>query len=239
MTQVERPRLNVRRPGAVYGIDLLDHVSVMRGQPAVVDNDYVGQTRQKGRARENQHRDDKCWSDLIVGSSHVLWEGLCTDDELDDIEEHLIRQLGPRMNWVHNERNPRQIPKWIQVEQRHARDDRAGRPRWVPLDQRPAGGLLDQLTPRPWATAPSSKTVEPRTGPPWQQKLALWSTSWVLLAVTVAAGMRAWWLTPTWAPVLVVASVVQVLLVAWSVNGAPLLTARARRRWRRRLRWLR
>jgi hypothetical protein len=44
--------------------------------------------------------------------------------------------LRPRYNWDHNEDNPDQIPKWTAVEQRWARDDENGLPRWVPPDER-------------------------------------------------------------------------------------------------------
>jgi hypothetical protein len=138
VTQTVRSRAGVRRPGAVYGINLLDPVTRM------VRMDYVGQTRQKGRAREMQHRDSQPWEDLIVGSLLVLAEGMWTDAELDRQEQAAIRRVRPRMNYEHNLHNPQRIEIWRQREQRWARDDAAGRPRWVPLENRQAGGLLGQ-----------------------------------------------------------------------------------------------
>jgi hypothetical protein len=138
MTQAARSRASARRPGAVYGINLLDPATM------TVRMDYVGQTRQRGRAREMQHRDDKPWEDLIVGSLVLLAEGVWTDAELDREEQQAIRRIRPRMNYEYNLHNPERIEIWRQQEQRWARDDAAGRPQWVPLDARPLGGLLGQ-----------------------------------------------------------------------------------------------
>jgi len=149
-TSPARRRTDARYRGVVYGLDVLDHHT---GQ--IVPNDYVGKTRQKGRARENQHRDDQPFSDRIVGSPRVLWEGDCTEVELNEMERRFIQDVPteqrPRLNWKMNEDNPYQIPKWVQVEQRHERDDREDRPRWVPSDQRARSSLLDWDTPAPVA----------------------------------------------------------------------------------------
>ena len=91
MTATQNPRTQRAYRGVVYGIDVLDHTT---GQ--IVRNDYVGQTRQRGRAREMQHRDTQPWSDLIVGSPRVLWEGVCTDEQLDDVERQLIQDVEVR-----------------------------------------------------------------------------------------------------------------------------------------------
>lgn len=215
----------------MYGIDVLDHTT-----GRVVHNDYVGQTRQKGRARENQHRDSQPFADRIVGSPNVLWEGLCTDDELDAIERRFIRELRPRLNWVHNEDNPEQIPKWVQEEQRHARDDAAGRPRWAPLEQRSAASLLDQ----PMRTFPTAAPVPVRRPwPAWKQKTALWTGSWLLITATIMSGARTYGTVIAWPPLLTVATTLQAVVVVWSLLGAP-LTKQERRRAKRRLpRWLR
>lgn len=222
MTQVERPRVNVRRAAVVYGIDVLDHHTGL-----IVPNDYIGQTRQKGRARENQHRDSQPFSDRIVGSPRVLWEGLCTDDELDAIERRFIRELRPRLNWVHNEDNPGQIPKWIQLEQRLERDDAEGRLRWVPLDQRPAVSLVEQ----PMRVFPAGVSRAParQPWPGWKQKATLWAGSWLLLAATIVAAGHAYGIVVAWPPVLIIATITQVAVIVWSLAGAPI----SRRQWRR------
>jgi hypothetical protein len=160
----------------VYGIDVIDHTTGL-----VVRKDYVGQTRQRGRARENQHRDDQPWSDLIKGSPRVLWEGVCTDTELDEMERHFIQDVTPRprLNWKLNEDNPQQIPKWVLVEQRHQRDDEEGRLRWQPPGERPRGSLLD------WDSAPV------RSGPPRRPRWVLKPWQRTAAAVVKALG---WWL---------------------------------------------
>ncbi len=147
-TSTTRRRTAARYRGVVYGLDVLDHHTAQ-----VVPNDYVGKTRQKGRARELQHRDTQPFADRIVGSARVLWEGMCTEAELDEMERRFIQRPGedpalrPRFNFVLNEDNPHRIPKWVQVEQRHQRDDAAGVPRWVPPAQRDRSSLLDWDTP--------------------------------------------------------------------------------------------
>lgn len=234
MTQVERPRPSVRRLSAVYGIDVIDHDSWMAGRPKVMPNDYIGQTTQKGRARENQHRDDKPWSDLIVGSPRTLAEGVCTPDQLDGWERSFIKAgvdgVRPRLNWIMNEDNPAQIPIPRQVEQRWARDDKAGRPRWVPLDQRTPASLLEWPTPRPYAPPRPAKRWKP-----WQIKTGLWSTVWVLLTAGSWAGLAHADLTVSWQTQGLSASLASLLMCLWGMAGAP-ITRRQRRAVRRRIR---
>lgn len=259
MTQVERPRLNVRRLGAVYGIDVIDHASWMAGQPVIMPNDYDGQTRQKGRARENQHRDDKPWSDLIVGSPRVLWEGMCTDDELDDVERRFIKQgvdgVRPRLNWKLNEDNRKQIPIPRQVEQRWERDDRAGRARWVPLDQRQCSSLLewDPVSPRFGPDLPVRRLSAPRSWSAGTRKVCLWSSAWILLAAGTWGAFPHYGLSATWKVKLLSVCVAPTVLLLWGRRRRPdtcRLWRRRRaalsrwwaslRRWRAKLRrWLR
>lgn len=229
MTQVERPRLNTElRWGQVYGVDLIDHESWMAGTPVIVPNDYVGQTRQKGRARENQHRDSQPFSDLIVGSPRVLWEGWCTDEQLDEMERHFIQDVPleqrPRMNWLLNERNSRQIPKWVQKEQRHARDDRRGDPCWEPSPYRP----------ETYGYRPPTATV--RQWKPWQKQLVGWSAGWLTTTLTgwiflvVRWDFGAWWHPPAISATAVTA------LIVWALCGFPLPKRQRRQRNRRRSR---
>lgn len=167
------------RWGQVYGIDVVDHESWMAGTPRIVLNDYVGQSRQPGRARENQHRDDKPFSDLIVGSPRVLWEGYCTDEDLDKMERHFIREVEqrPRLNWRMNEDNRRQIPIPRQKEQRWARDAKRGAgERWTPTEYRPeVYGYRPSPVRRskPWR--------------PWQKHLLGIGITWKVLAVAALA----------------------------------------------------
>lgn len=227
----------IRRPGVVYGLDVIDHESWMAGTPVIMPNDYVGQTRQKGRARENQHRDTQAFSDLIVGSPRVLWEGLCTDAELDAIEARFIREgvngVRPRLNYLLNEDNPERIPKWIQKDQRHARDDQAGRPRWQPVDQRARTGLLDAPA---WVDRRTAAPVQPsrltRSWSPAQIKVCLWSAGWALMQVTVLAGLDHYRLPTTWATVVGTGTPTYAALLAWTWAGFPTTQRQARSAWR-------
>lgn len=223
------------RWGRVYGWDVIDHDSWMAGRPRVVVNDYVGQTRQKGRARENQHRDSQPWSDLTVGSPRVLWEGWCTDEQLDEWERHFIQDVPaeqrPRLNWLLNEDNPRHIPKWVALEQRRARDDRNGVPPWEPTPYRPEA----------YGYPPAGGGAAVRTRParrwrPWQKQLLALALTGLVLWIAALIGLGktghlqgdAWWQALT--------GCYGVCVWAWC--GFPALDKRAGRRWRRaRRRW--
>ena len=178
MTATHNTRTQRAYRGVVYGIDVLDHTT---GQ--IVRNDYVGQTRQRGRAREMQHRDTQPWSDLIVGSPRVLWEGVCTDEQLDEMERRFIQdvEVRPRLNWKLNEDNPQHIPKWILIEQRHQRDDAEGRPRWVPAEERPRQSLVE------WDAAPAvpgrPAMRARRRWRSWQKHLLGLAVAWLFATV--------------------------------------------------------
>lgn len=234
MTQLQRPQVKTGvRWGYVYGWDVIDHDSWMAGTPRVVLNDYVGQSRQKGRARENQHRDDKPWADLAVGSPRVLWEGWCTDEQLDEMERRFIQDVPleqrPRLNWKLNEDNRRQIPIPRQKEQRHARDARRGEQAWEPTAYRP------EVYGYPPAPAARRRTV--RRWRPWQKHTlgvgiawtALTTAAWIILAVNGRWVPQAWWATP--AGVLAV--------VVWCWLGCPTTEKQWKRRWRKARRRLR
>lgn len=198
MTTTARSRQRTRYRGVVYGIDVLDHVT-----GRLMPNDYVGQTRQRGRGRENQHRDDQPWSDLIVGSPRVLWEGVCTDAELDEMERRFIQDVPvrPRLNWQLNEDNPQHIPKWVLVEQRHERDDRAGRPRWVPAKQRQRDSLLEWVERPGQGVSRRSSSSESRPSssvrkkprrkrlPARQRRLVGWTMAWLVFALSAWIGL--------------------------------------------------
>lgn len=223
-----------RYRGVVYGIDLLDHESVVAGAPEIVADDYVGKTRQRGRGRENQHRDDKPWADLIIGSSHVLWEGICDEDELDRREVALIRDRAPRMNDRDNRWNRERIDYATQIRQRHERDDLAGRPRWQSVEERQRESLLE------WD--PLDKPLPPRYGhkparpwKPWQKLLLRWGIAWLVGFVAGWVELtRRWDFTERWqAPAISATTVLAVLVWLWL--GAPPLTKKRWRRFKRRL----
>lgn len=226
-------RTQARYRGVVYGIDLLDHASVMAGQPRIVPNDYVGQTRQRGRAREMQHRDTQPFSDLIVGSPRILWEGLCTDDELDEIERSFIQDVDrrPRMNEKLNEDNRQRIPKLEQARQRHERDARNGVAPWQWPSQRARASLLE------WE--PRTQPVPARAWTPAQVKAALWTAAWLLETIAVWALLHQHQLAAGW-PRLAWSAGAALALLLWSLAGAP-ITRRQWRKIRRRgwKRWLR
>ncbi|GAA2637004.1 hypothetical protein GCM10010399_82700 [Dactylosporangium fulvum] len=170
MTQTFRhipgQRADVRRPGIVYGVNILDPAT---GQVHV---DYVGQTRQQLLSRERQHRDERPFSDLIVGDAFVIEQGMWTDAELDERELFHIQRIGPRMNHDGNLDNPARIPIWRQRQDRDARDRAKG----LPVRRWPA--------PRP-GSAPASTVRRPKLSLRWRRR-----RNW-------AAGLTAGWLAAT------------------------------------------
>lgn len=230
MTQTARTRTDARYRGVIYGIDILDHETRQ-----VMPNDYVGKTRQRGRARENQHRDDQPWSDLIVGSSHVLWEGICTEDELDEMERRFIQDVAvrPRMNWKLNEDNPQQIPKWVQVDQRHQRDEAAGRPWWVPVEHREVVSLLD--LPAGVRSVPAVTVRRVSATRSWSAlkvNTCIWSGSWGLITVVMWGLSGRTGLFATWTGNALFGCLVSLALCLWGLAGAPITRRQRRRSWK-------
>ncbi len=182
----------------VYGAPILDPAD------GTVHIDYVGETGRAVKVREKEHRgegrnpdDEQPWSDRIVGDFITLEQGYWTDAERKARELWWIRNQGgllphrPRYNWRGNEDCPGQIPKWVAVEQRAARDHARGVvSRWT----HPALFPPRPVLPRPVAsrsvlrrlagTAPA-RWLWRRVGP-W---LAVYSVLWLLLVV--CAGMPA------------------------------------------------
>jgi hypothetical protein len=243
VTQTARPRTGVRRPGAIYGLDIADHDTLMTTDVhKVVKDDYVGQTRQKGRARESQHRDDKPYEDLIVGSAHVLEQGMWTDEELDEREVYWIRRQRPRMNYEHNLDNPDRIEIWRQKEQRWVRDDAAGRPRWVPLDQRRASSLLEQPTMIRYGSTqimPERRLSAPRTWSPRRRATCIWSSAWLLLAIDTLAAFPHYGLSATWPMRTLCACLVPAAMLAWGRWRKPDTFKLWRRRVKTFRQWMR
>jgi hypothetical protein len=117
-----------RPTGYIYALDCLDP------ETGGVHVGYVGKTTQEPAKREAQHRGDKPFSDLIVGTIRIIWEGNPTPDELGDLEVGYIRDLKPRYNVAEQKGEPWAMPVTTQIAQRHARDKLAGRPLWLPVD---------------------------------------------------------------------------------------------------------
>lgn len=150
--QIPGQRADVRRPGIVYGVPILDPVT------REVLTDYVGKTRQMLLARERQHRDERPFSDLIVGDAFVIEQGMWTDAELDEREQFHITRLRPRMNHDGNLDNPARIPIWKQRQDRDARDRAKG------------------MTPRPWPpprvdpVVPARPVKRRKLSPRWRRR---------------------------------------------------------------------
>jgi hypothetical protein len=128
-----------RSTGFVYALDTLDP------ETGDVILGYVGKTTRSLAEREREHRGDKPWSDLIVGSIRPLWEGNPTPDELSQLEDGYIDDLKPRYNVAGQKGEPWAMPVVVQIAQRHQRDQAAGRELWLPVDvyhggKRPEGG---------------------------------------------------------------------------------------------------
>lgn len=240
MTATYPARTGKAYRGVVYGIDLLDHASVMADAERTIRDDYVGKTRQRGRGRENQHRDDKPWADLIVGSSHVLWEGICDEGELDQRERDLIREKRPRMNDKDNRWNRDRIDFDAQVAQRHDRDRKFGRPLWQPPGRRRRDSLLEWETPdQPAYERDSPVRQKPSGLKPSRltrgQRFAVgWGVAW--LGSTLAGWLLAlhWHLAGRQAVIAAVCLLPAVLVLLdvalrWTVSHW------TRRRWWRRM----
>ncbi|GAA0494641.1 hypothetical protein Ade02nite_19970 [Paractinoplanes deccanensis] len=232
MTATSQARTDRSYRGVVYGFDLIIHESWMSGGYAVAHDDYVGKTRQRGRRREMQHRDDKPWSDLIVGSSHVLWEGICTEEELDDIERRFIREKKPRMNDKDNRWNAGRISYETQVSQRHERDARRGDPPWQPPENRNRDSLLEWDEAAPGVPAVAVR----RPWKPWQKQLLGWSIAWLVLMIAGWVGLERWRDFGAWWHPAAVAGVALLALLSclrlWTWLGAPVTKAQWRRKWR-------
>ncbi|GAA0719746.1 hypothetical protein Drose_06045 [Dactylosporangium roseum] len=183
MTQAFRrvpgQRADVRRPGIVYGLNILDPVT---GQ---VHADYVGQTRQQLLSRERQHRDERPFADLIVGDAFVVEQGSWTDAELDEREMFHIARLRPRMNHDGNLDNPARIPIWRQRQDRDVRDRAKG----LPARQWP--------DPRP-GPAPVPAVRRSRLSPRWRRRRS-WAAG--LVAGWLVATVLLWWADVTTAAV--------------------------------------
>ena len=133
-----RPGADVRRWGAVYGLATWAVDSAGMPIAGVVVVGYIGKTRQTVKQREDQHRDSQSFSDLVVGGSWTIEEGLWTDAELAEREQWWIRNgvaltpgaapLRPVYNYDFNQGNPDRIEVWRAREHRLARD-----PHWLPV----------------------------------------------------------------------------------------------------------
>lgn len=217
---VPRPRpVGERRRSVVYGIPTLPvdkrTGKVIPGAPPVVG--YIGKSVQTVWQRQEQHRADQPFSDLICGGSWVIEEGYWTADELAAREEWWIRNgvalvsgqkpQRPVYNYDWNLDNPHRIEKWRAIEHRQLRE-----PGWQPghgrVDVRRAAGT--DWTGRIWWLVRKPIT--------WWAVIALTFIGWV-----AHLPRAAWW-----------DGAVYVACIACTVRGLRMPSNRRRRTRRRR-----
>lgn len=143
---------------------------------------YVGQTRQRLRSRDIQHREVQPFADIIVGEPYVIAQGMWTDAELDAAEQAAILRLRPRYNIDHNWGNPNRIQPWVAKQQRQGRDQAAGRVVWHPPQPATAAGRGWVVRTAKWVTAPVVR---------WWDRQWPWIAAWVVVFFAVALGLRA------------------------------------------------
>lgn len=121
-------------PGIVYVLFYRDPET---GRVAVA---YVGQTRRKMAQRLAEHREYQPWGDLIEGEPKIIFEGMISQPELDVLELRAIDDWWPVFNSIGNEIDKGQKISYEEaLHQRWARDDAAGRDRFIPKDEREDG----------------------------------------------------------------------------------------------------
>jgi hypothetical protein len=223
VTAAQLRRRDVRRRAVVYGFECFDvnpRTGRIRTDPDTGEPrlriDYVGQTRQLPKAREEQHRDDKPWADLIVRMV-ILETGMWTDAELDAREEAAIRRVRPRYNYTHNLANPERIEMWRQPQQRAVRD----------ALRTPAVAGYGLLSPH---RSDYARRFDPRSWPCWARKVCLLSATWALTTGLIWADIiRNGWLPPGYAQPAAAALLTGATLVVCLCRRQP----RRRRRLRR------
>lgn len=199
---------------------------------------YIGETVRQPFTRLMEHIELQPWADTILGweVDTVTYPGKAA---VLAAEAAAIRAERPLYNVRENMDNPIRVKPWDARGQRWARDDAAGRPRWVPPKERP--GWVDEPR-RRMPTNVDERRPVPRRAPvvarlwePWQIKTALWSTSWALLTWTGWLQLTQWGALAGWWR-FGAAGTLAAVLVWWSVaRWTP-----GWKRWRRRVRrWLR
>jgi hypothetical protein len=185
---------------------------------------YVGETVRLPFERLLEHVYAQPWADTIV-AWEVDEEVFAGKDAVLRAEARAIRDERPLYNVIGNGRNRGRVKPWDAVAQRHARDDAAGRPRWVKPDEQTAGQ--------------TGRVQRRRQGTPQRGRVqgwgrataAAWAGAWLLLAAMlwqVTAG-TGWALTGrAWAAAVTPG----VVLVVETWRG-PRLRRWARRRIRR------
>jgi hypothetical protein len=154
---------------------------------------YIGETVRQPFERLMEHVGDKPWADTITS-----WE---VDDrvfagkgEVLAAEVAAIRSEQPLYNYEGNLANPHRVEIWRQEKQRHARDDAAGRRRWVkPVPRQRASSV------RTAPTVPVRRGSVSRKWTPVQVKASLWLITWVSTTAVMWGEAARLGLFATWA----------------------------------------
>lgn len=195
-----RPPWHVHEWACVYAIPTRDEET---GRSIV---GYVGQSAGVHRrdpetglplARLAEHKDTQWWAHLIVHPEiWIVWEGSCTQAELDIQEIAAIRYgvfhpgygLGPAQRPVynidHNMDNPRRIPPWKVRE-------RALKAGHIPPKRRPLSATRMRL-PSGTRAARHSSPASPETAAPVPPHLSIETWSLVGMLVLTTVVVLAW-----------------------------------------------
>lgn len=192
---------------------------------------YVGETVRQPLQRLIEHLYEQPWADTIIAweVDEVVYPG---KDAVLAAEKFAVETELPSYNHEWNLNNPRRVEIWRAREQRWARDDAAGRVRWVKPVKQPRG--------QSDMPARQSTPIVPERRVKWSPvrvAAALWSISWAASSTVVWAVLaRNAWLQSTMQRALCASIVclVALLLSRW-------LTPQRRRRlakaWRKLRRW--
>jgi hypothetical protein len=179
---------------------------------------YIGETWQMPFDRLMQHVRDQPWADTMLGweLDPVVYWGKAAVQEAERLAT--LREC-PLYPYENNLSNPNRIEIWRAKEQRWARDDAAGKRRWVPPTKEPRRAPTQQPAP----IRSKSITV---WWTPNRIKEGLWSASWI------GTGAIAWVNlddVTLWQPRLGVSAAAGLLLVGWVRAGMPVTKAQRRR----------
>jgi hypothetical protein len=198
---------------------------------------YIGETVRQPLQRLIEHLYEQPWADTIIAweVDEVIYPGKAAVLEAERLA--VEREL-PLYNHEWNLGNPRRVKIWRAKEQRWARDDRAGQPRWVLPVKRPRAqsDTFDSSRRSDMSERSSGISQWPT---PILVKICLWSISWAV-ATSVSWGVfqRNEWLATGRTRLLCASTVMLVVLVL-----ARWLTPSRRREvvkgWRRVRKWLR
>ncbi|MFI5938120.1 hypothetical protein [Actinoplanes sp. NPDC051494] len=187
---------------------------------------YIGETWQLPFERLMQHVRDQPWADTMLGweLDPVIYWG---KDAVLAAEQAAVEAERPLYNYEWNRGNPLRIEIWRAKEQRWARDDAVGRPRWVPPVKKPRGAGMQ---PAPARQELIDWLIDWRPTPQ-QIKTGLWSSAWATTAGITWAYLD---VVTLWQWRLTLALLAATVLLVWVRAGSP-VTRKQRRRVRQRI----